>query len=87
MFRLLIAYSRTFVECKCALIPRRPHEYEVAFGISFTVVVTENVHQAAALLADSWVNWASRAQAKGLFLGCGLEWNVPGKTNLGLVPG
>ena len=35
----------------------------------------------------SWVNWATRAQAKGPFLGCGLEWNVPGKNSLGLVSG
>lgn len=34
---------------------RRPPEYEVALGISFTVVVTENVHKAAALLVDSLI--------------------------------
>ena len=78
----MIAYPRTFLECKCALLPRRPCEYEVAFGTSFTVVVTGNVHKAAALLVDPRVNWATRAQAKSPFLGCGLEWNVPGKNNL-----
>ena len=33
------------------------------------------------------VNWEPEPKAKGLFLGCGLEWNVPGKNSLGLVSG
>ena len=87
LFRLLIAYPRTFLEPKCALLPRRPCEYEVAFGTFHSRCYRKRPQGGSTSCWPSWVNWATRAQAKGPFLGCGLEWNVPGKNSLGLVSG
>ena len=53
-----IAYSRTSLEGRCPLQPLRSCEFEVPLGRGFQLVVTGNVHKAAALLhALLWFLW------------------------------
>ena len=49
------------------------------------VVVTKNVHKAAALFHTQMISQATRAKESVGFLGCELEWNVPEQTPKGLV--
>ena len=75
--------SRAFLEGRCHLEPCNPCDYEATISSVFKAAVVGNSHKAAFPLYPIWLLGKQSLNGSGV-LGCKLDWNVPGKSPLGL---